>query len=68
MIAAISLGITTVRPRRLRWIEIRQSFAEWRHRTRWRHELTTLDDVSLRDICMSRGAAEFEASKPFWMS
>lgn len=67
--SAISLDTLAVRPRcALLWTQVRQYFVQWRHRVRWRHELTTLDDVSLRDIGMSRGAVEFEASKPFWMS
>jgi uncharacterized protein YjiS (DUF1127 family) len=35
---------------------------------RSRHELEGLSDVTLRDIGLSRGQADFEASKPFWMA
>lgn len=39
---------------------------EWWQRTRSRHELASLDERGLLDVCMTRGTADFEASKPFW--
>jgi len=39
--------------------------ASWQ-RLRSRYELASLSEDSLRDIGLSRGEAEFEASKPFW--
>ena len=39
----------------------------WRHRSRSRHLLTTLDDHLLRDIGVSRLEAWRESDKPFWM-
>jgi uncharacterized protein YjiS (DUF1127 family) len=38
----------------------------WRNRTISRGELLQLSDHDLWDIGMTRGAARFEASKPFW--
>jgi len=61
--------VMTVRPRRVsRWREVKQRFAEWRHRARSRAELETLSDRVLQDIGMSRCTANFESSKPFWMA
>ncbi len=39
---------------------------EWNHRRRSRSELVTLSDRELLDIGISKGAAKFEARKPFW--
>lgn len=61
--------VMTVRPRReLRWREVKQRFAEWRHRARSRAELINLSDRCLHDIGITRSTADFEASKPFWMA
>jgi uncharacterized protein YjiS (DUF1127 family) len=38
----------------------------WRERANQRWRLAQLDDHMLRDIGVSRAAAEKEASKPFW--
>jgi uncharacterized protein YjiS (DUF1127 family) len=38
----------------------------WRRRARSRAELAAMDDRMLGDLGLSRGAAYFEASKPFW--
>ena len=40
--------------------------AQWRHRSRDRAELASLDDRMLQDIGLTRGDAEFLANKPFW--
>lgn len=39
---------------------------QWRQRARQRRELAGLSDLMLHDIGISRGDAEFLASKPFW--
>jgi uncharacterized protein YjiS (DUF1127 family) len=63
-----SRDLTTDHPRReLGWRKVRQRLAEWRHRARARHELSKLSDRTLQDIGVSRAAADFDASKPFWM-
>lgn len=38
----------------------------WRQRAEQRRQLALLDDRMLRDIGISRAAAEKEARKPFW--
>jgi uncharacterized protein YjiS (DUF1127 family) len=38
----------------------------WRERSRERRELALLDTRSLRDLGLSPGLVQFEASKPFW--
>jgi uncharacterized protein YjiS (DUF1127 family) len=47
-------------------IERKHYFVEWRIRSRTRFELSTMDDRELWDIGVTRGAARFEATKPFW--
>lgn len=54
--------------KRSRWNQIKQSLAEWRHRSQSRNELKNLSDRTLRDIGLSRCDASSEASKPFWMA
>jgi uncharacterized protein YjiS (DUF1127 family) len=39
---------------------------EWRGRARDRHELARLDERSLRDLGLDRGAVWSECDKPFW--
>jgi uncharacterized protein YjiS (DUF1127 family) len=39
---------------------------EWRRRARDRAELGKLDDRMLKDIGLTRAAAEFLSNKPFW--
>lgn len=39
---------------------------DWHERARQRRALLSLDDRTLRDIGVSRGAAAAEAQKPFW--
>ncbi len=41
-------------------------FATWFLRGRARQQLRQLDDLTLRDIGVSRYDAEIEAGKPFW--
>jgi uncharacterized protein YjiS (DUF1127 family) len=38
----------------------------WRHNAVTRRQLAALDDDQLRDIGVSRGDADHEASRPFW--
>ena len=67
--STMSLDVLTNTPRRyLRWNQVRQNIAGWRHRVRSRGELMNLSDRDLQDIGMSRCTADFEASKPFWMA
>jgi uncharacterized protein YjiS (DUF1127 family) len=44
----------------LRWSDIKRQLTDWRH-------LEGLDDRSLEDIGISRGTANFESAKSFWM-
>jgi uncharacterized protein YjiS (DUF1127 family) len=39
---------------------------EWRRRAHGRRELAGLSDLMLHDIGITRGDAEYLASKPFW--
>jgi uncharacterized protein YjiS (DUF1127 family) len=50
------------------WRHLKHHFGEWRRRARSRNELMSLSDTDLQDISVSRYAAYFEASKPFWMA
>jgi uncharacterized protein YjiS (DUF1127 family) len=57
----------SLRPaRRSYWDAIKHNLTEWRIRSRSRFELSTMDDRELWDIGVTRGAARFEATKPFW--
>ena len=40
--------------------------ALWRARVRQRRHLAALDDALLKDICLTRCDADWEAAKPFW--
>lgn len=40
----------------------------WQHRAAERHQLASLSDYDLKDIGLSRGQAEGEAVKPFWLA
>ena len=42
------------------------TLGEWRHRSRSRRLLGTLDDRTLSDIGVNRAIALYESSKPFW--
>lgn len=41
---------------------------EWRRRVHSRYELMSLGDAELRDIGLTRGEADFEQSKSFWLT
>jgi uncharacterized protein YjiS (DUF1127 family) len=43
-----------------------QILATWRRRANERRELANLDARSIRDLGLSAGQIQFEASKPFW--
>ena len=65
---SITNQIRTIhRDRGLRWSQVKRNLAEWQRRARSRNELMNLSDRSLRDIGISRSAADFEATRPFWM-
>jgi uncharacterized protein YjiS (DUF1127 family) len=38
----------------------------WQHRASSRHHLALMSEHDLKDIGVSRGAAEREINKPFW--
>ena len=48
------------------WNAIKRCLIECRNRAKSRFELSTLGDHELWDIGMTRSAAEFDATKPFW--
>jgi uncharacterized protein YjiS (DUF1127 family) len=50
------------------WSQARSNFGEWRRRSRSRQELMGLDEITLADVGLTRGTADMEATKPFWMS
>jgi uncharacterized protein YjiS (DUF1127 family) len=62
--STMSLG--TLNSRRSFWRAIQECFNEWHRRISSRWELAGLDQRSLRDIGLSAGSADYEASKPFW--
>jgi uncharacterized protein YjiS (DUF1127 family) len=65
----MNMTLTTSRARRVStWSQMKNRIVEWRRRSYSRHELGSLNDMTLRDIGLSRADAEFEASKPFWMT
>ncbi len=49
-----------------RWLDALLTLEAWLDRREQRHALRGLDDHMLRDIGLSRSAAEHEAGKPFW--
>ena len=73
---------TSLDGRRTRWVPHRRetgsialltairrlsaAIQEWRRRARSRQELSKLSDHMLKDIGLSREAANYEAGKPFW--
>jgi uncharacterized protein YjiS (DUF1127 family) len=65
---AINQVMTIHRRSEFRWSRVRQTIVEWRQRARSRNDLADLSDRTLQDIGMSRGTANFEAAKPFWMA
>jgi len=50
------------------WSAVRTMIVEWRRRVRSRYELMSLGDAELRDIGLTRGEADFEQSKSFWLT
>lgn len=64
----LTLDTIAFRPHRLRWVYLKQTFVEWRRRSRSRAELMSLGDRSLHDLGVSRATAQFEACKPFWVA
>jgi uncharacterized protein YjiS (DUF1127 family) len=65
--STMNLVLATIYPSVvLRCSQLKKIVSEWRRRIRSRSELANLDDISLRDIGMSRCTAQHEASKPFW--
>jgi len=59
--STMNLVLATIYPSlALRWSQLKNIVSESRS------ELANLDDISLRDIGMSRCTAQHEASKPFW--
>jgi uncharacterized protein YjiS (DUF1127 family) len=66
--SVINLGSSTVGYRRSGWGEqLKILMVRWRQRIRSRYELMSLNEADLRDIGMTRGEAELESSKPFWL-
>jgi uncharacterized protein YjiS (DUF1127 family) len=45
---------------------VAERLGEWQDRRAGRRRLMTLDDRALKDIGLSRSAAEEEYRKPFW--
>jgi uncharacterized protein YjiS (DUF1127 family) len=65
--STMNLVLATIYPSVvLRCSQLKKIVSEWRRRIHSRSELANLDDISLRDIGMSRCTAEHKASKPFW--
>jgi uncharacterized protein YjiS (DUF1127 family) len=48
------------------WRRAVATLREWRRRARERAQLAQLDERMLRDIGLSRAAAEYIINKPFW--
>jgi uncharacterized protein YjiS (DUF1127 family) len=66
--SVMNLGSSAVGDRRSRWGEqFKTLVVRWRQRFRSRYELMNLNEADLRDIGMTRGEAELESSKPFWL-
>jgi len=67
--STMNLGIGVGRPRHaFSWSHMQRTVTEWHRRTNSRNELANLSDRCLQDIGLSRGIANFEAAKPFWMA
>ena len=64
--ADISLHYTSKAPLAGTFTAFNQILATWRRRARERHELARLDQRTIRDLGLSPGDIQFEASKPFW--
>ena len=65
--SAMNLSSSAVRYRQSRWGKLKVLIGRWRERIYSRHELMSLNERDLRDIGLTRGEAEFEAAKPFWL-
>ena len=63
--ADISLHFSSKAPLAGTYTAFNQIFASWRRRARERRELASLDTRTLRDLGLSPGELQFEASKPF---
>ena len=64
--ADISLHFSSKAPLAGTYTAFNQILNTWRRRARERRELTQLDHRTLRDLGLSEGQIQFEASKPFW--
>ena len=64
--ADISLHYTSKAPLAGTFTALNQILATWRQRARERHELSRLDQRTIRDLGLSVGDIQFEANKPFW--
>lgn len=67
-----STGTDPLRMHSIRFVATRlaawavNALKTWAERSRTRKQLAELDDAMLRDICVSRTSANFEADKAFW--
>jgi uncharacterized protein YjiS (DUF1127 family) len=50
------------------WSRMKRQITEWRQSGSSRTELLSFSDRYLQDIGISRCAANFESSKPFWIA
>jgi len=64
--ADVSLHYRTQAPLAGTFEVLGQILATWRRRANERRELANLDARSIRDLGLSAGQIQFEASKPFW--
>jgi uncharacterized protein YjiS (DUF1127 family) len=64
--SSTNLSIDVTR-NRLIWSRIKKLLVVWRERARSRSELRFLTDHDLSDFGVSRGVADHEAAKPFWV-
>jgi len=64
--ADVSLHYRTQAPLAGTFEVLGKILATWRRRANERRELANLDARSIRDLGLSSGQIQFEASKPFW--
>ncbi len=64
--ADLSLHYTSKAPLAGTFTAFNQILNTWRRRSRERSELSRLDQRTIRDLGLSSGDIQFEASKPFW--
>lgn len=64
--ADVSLHYRTQAPLAGTFEVLGQILATWRRRASERRELASLDARAIRDLGLSSGQIQFEASKPFW--